>query len=199
MINLYERTDGGGDYDQAAYSGGGVGVPSGGDSGLDFTNLLQQNQSSVPQVSSFFRKGGRLVPVTDAFRMELDWLCSLPRIFYNCQNRLNAPPQNNNSEPSASRGGGQLRPHRRDLHAPLPRQDDRREEVDQGPPELDVRGRLPEVRVPDSRQPRRSQVRVRPVRRVDGAREQLRLSFRDVWRAGRLDFPGGEQLSPAHE
>ena len=58
MIKLQERTDGGGDYGQAAYSGGSVGLPSAGNSGLDFTNILQQNQSNVPQVSSFFRRGG---------------------------------------------------------------------------------------------------------------------------------------------
>jgi len=60
MINLYERTDGGGDYGAAAFSGVGTGVPSAGNSGLDFTNILQQqnqNQSSVPQVSSIFRTG----------------------------------------------------------------------------------------------------------------------------------------------
>lgn len=61
MINLYERTDGGGDYGAAAFSGVGTGVPSAGNSGLDFTNLLnqqqqQQNQSSVPQVSYIFER-----------------------------------------------------------------------------------------------------------------------------------------------
>jgi len=69
MINLYERTDGGGDYDQAAYSGGGVGVPSGGDSGLDFTNLLQQNQSSVPQSRPPHEEEDNFDPTDETFTL----------------------------------------------------------------------------------------------------------------------------------
>ena len=73
MINLYERTDGGGDYGQAAYPGGSVGLPSAGDSGLDFMNLLQSN---VPQVSSFFRRGGERSRLLTLF--EWKWIDFAP-------------------------------------------------------------------------------------------------------------------------